>query len=706
MKQERKSILLHSAGQFDVTMTEDIISLKEVTVESERETNVTSVQMGSAVLDLRAMKTVPKVLGENDILKLAVTMPGVKTIGEGSGGISVRGGNMDQNLMMISDAPIYNPNHFLGFFSIFNADALKSSELYKSGFPVQYGGRLSSILDLQLKDGNKNKWGAQGGISPVTAQLMVEIPIIKEKTSAVVGGRTTYSDWILNTLSLKNLKNSQASFYDFFAKLNHQLNENNSLYLTYYASQDRFKLTSDTLFTYGNQALSLQWRHQFKSKMQSLVSLTNSKYDYNIQYTRTPESAFNLGFDLQETGFKWDLNIYREKHKIDFGIQSKLYDLHPGYLSPLGTGSTVISTDVQSQRGIENAVYAADNFDITPKFSIYAGLRYSWFTFLGPQTVSQYAPGLPRDPLSLTGTKSYANGDPVITYQGPELRVSARYSLPAESSVKVSYNRTRQYIHMLSNTVSVSPTNTWTLSDPNILPQIADQVSAGFYKNLFGGNVEASVEVYYKDMQNVLDYKIGSELILNQHIEQDVLQGKGKAYGIEFLLKKKSGKVNGWVGYSYSRTFLQMSSPFKDETINNGEWFPANYDRPHSFNVVFNYRITRRYSISSNFTYSTGRPITYPVGLYKLGVNYEINYSDRNAFRIPDYVRLDIGFNIEGNHKIKKLAHGFWTVSIYNVLGRHNPYSIYFTSKDGVISGNQLSIFGAPIPTITYNFKF
>ena len=706
MKMERKSILLHSSGPFDIAMTEDVISLKEVTVESERETNINSVQMGSAVIDLRAMKTVPKVLGENDILKLAITMPGVKTIGEGSGQISVRGGNMDQNLMTISDAPIFNPSHFLGFFSIFNADALKSSELYKSGFPVQYGGRLSSILDLQMKDGNKNKFGAQGGISPVTAQLMVEIPIIKEKTSAIVGGRSTYSDWILNTLSLKNLKNSEASFYDYFARISHQLNKSNSLYFTYYGSQDKFKLTSDTLFSYRNQALSLQWRHQFKSRMQSLVSLTNSKYDYNIQYNRSPASAFNLGFDLQETGFKWDLNIYRDRHKIDFGVQAKFYGLHPGYLSPLGGSSVVIPQNVQAQQGLENAVYAADNFDITSRFSVYVGLRYSWFTFLGPNNVSVYPPGVPKDPLTQTGTNSYANGQPVITYYGPEPRLSARYSLPHESSLKISYNRTRQYIHMLSNTVSVSPTNTWTLSDPNILPQIADQVSAGFYKNLSGNNIEVSTEIYYKEMQNVLDYKIGSELILNQHIEQDVLQGKGKAYGIELLLKKKTGKVNGWIGYSYSRTLLQMKSNSKDETINAGQWFPANYDRPHSFNVVFNYRITRRYSISSNFAYSTGRPITYPVGLYKLGVNYEINYSDRNAFRIPDYIRLDLGFNIEGNHKIKKLAHGFWTISIYNALGRRNPYSIYFSSHDGVVSGSQLSIFGAPIPTITYNFKF
>jgi hypothetical protein len=706
MKTERRSILLHSPGQLDIGMEEDIISLKEVTVESERETNVTSVQMGSAVLDLKSMKNVPKVLGENDILKLAITMPGVKNMGEGSSGISVRGGNMDQNLMTVSDAPIYNPNHFLGFFSIFNADALKSSELYKSGFPAQYGGRLSSILDLQMKDGNKNNWGAQGGISPVTAQLMVEIPIVKEKTSAIVGGRSTYSDWILNSLSIKNLKNSNASFYDYFAKVSHQFSEKDALYFTFYGSKDKFRLTSDTLFSYGNQALSLQWRHQFNAGLQSLVSLTNSQYNYNIEYNRSPESAFNLGFDLKESSFKWDLNLYRDRHKVDFGVQSKLYELHPGDLTPLGAGSTVISQSVQAQHGLENAAYIADNFDVTPRFSVYAGLRYSWFTFLGPNNVSYYTAGAPKDELTLAGTNSYSSGQAVVTYHGPEIRLSARYTLPKESSIKISYNRTRQYIHMLSNTVAVSPTNTWTLSDPNIRPQIADQVSAGYYKNIPGNNLEVSMEIYYKEMQNVLDYKIGSELILNQHIEQDVLQGKGRAYGFEFLLKKKTGKVNGWIGYSYSRTLLQMQSLYKDETINNGQWFPANYDRPHTFNVVFNYRITRRYSVSSNFTYNTGRPITYPVGIYKLGVNYEINYSDRNAFRIPDYIRLDVGFNIEGNHKIKKLAHGFWTVSIYNVLGRHNPYSIYFTSKDGVISGYQLSIFGAPIPTITYNFKF
>jgi CarboxypepD_reg-like domain/TonB-dependent Receptor Plug Domain len=706
MKREKRRIIFYSDGKLDVVMDEDVISLKEVIVESERDVNISSNQMGKSILDMKSIKNIPKILGENDILQVTLTLPGVKSVGEGASGLNVRGGNTDQNLIQMNEATVYNTSHFLGFFSVFNSDVIKTTELYKSGIPAQYGGRLSSILDIQLKDGNQNKFSGHGGIGPVTTRLALEIPLVKEKTSLILGGRTTYSDWILNQIPLSTLKNSRASFYDIVGRLTHKFNEMNSISLSYYYSNDQFKLGNDSLFSYSNNLVSLQWRTSFNRNLQALLSLTHSEYSYRIDYQKNLQNSFNLGFDIKESNFKWDFNWQHGVHKIDFGLHTKLYNLNPGYIHGKGIESLIKSDRVEDESGLESALYASDNVEITPKLSLNLGLRFSSFTALGQRTILSYDAALPRESSNVVDSIRYGKNEGIVNYSGPEYRVSTRYTLPWQSSIKLSYNRTRQYIHMLSNTVSVAPLTTWKLSDPNIKPQLGDQVSLGFYKDIRSKNIEMSAEAYYKWFDNVVDYKIGSELILNKHIEQDVLQGNGKAYGIEFFLRKKSGKLNGWVSYSYSRTFLRMNSEFDFEKVNDGNYYPTNYDKPHDVTVVINYKFTRRYSISSNFNYSTGRPITFPVGQYLLGGGYKISYSDRNKFRIPDYIRLDVGFNIEGDHRIKKPFSGFWSISIYNIIGLNNPYSIFFKSENGVINAYQLSVFAAPIPTITYNFKF
>jgi hypothetical protein len=424
-----------------------------------------------------------------------------------------------------------------------------------------------------------------------------------------------------------------------------------------------------------------------------------------MKYETIPEYSFDLGFGIKETHFKWNFSYSKNRHQFEYGVDGKLYQLNPGYLNK-PSESLITEKVVDPEKGLESALYISDDFELTPALSVSLGLRYSIFSALGPGTVYQYEPNAPKNEQTIMDTVAYSENRVIKNYNGPEYRVSARYKLGDNTSVKGSYNRTRQYIHMLSNTVSVSPTNTWKLSDADIAPQIGDQISAGFYQDLKNKTLEFSVELYYKWLRNVIDYKTGSSLLLNENIEQDILQGNGRAYGVELLLQKKTGKLSGWIGYTYSRTFLQFDGNSPEETINGGEYFPANYDKPHDLNIVTNYKITRRYSCSLNLVYSTGRPVTYPTGIYRFGNSYRINYSDRNEFRIPDYFRLDLGFNIEGNHKVKKLAHSFWTFSIYNVFGRNNPYSIYFTSEDNEIKGYELSIFGAPIPTITYNFKF
>jgi hypothetical protein len=706
MKSLSQRINLLNDGKLDFLMEESVTQLREVVVEADPDINISNVQMGISRIDVKSMKNIPKILGENDILKVVTTLPGVKTVGEGASGINVRGGHADQNLVILNEATIYNSSHFLGFFSVFNPDAIRSFELYKSGIPVQHGGRLSSTFDLQMRDGNRKNFSGQGGLGPITSHLTLEVPIIKDRTSLMVGGRTTYSNWVLRTIPESEIKNSSATFYDYFARITHSINDKNTLFFSLYNSNDKFNLSSDTVFSYSNKLSSFQWRHVFNPNLDAILSVTHSSYDYKINYETIPAASFIMGFSVKDSNAKLEFNQTRGRHKLTYGLQSKLYDLSPGFIDKGSDSSLVKTKQVDHEKGVESALFIADNVDITSDLSLYYGIRYSLFTVLGPKSVNVYASGISKSDDTVQDTLQYSENEVVKNYHGPEYRVSLRYRLNEEAAIKASYNRTRQYIHMLSNTVSVSPTDTWKLSDPNVLPQMADHVSLGFYQNAGKNVYEFSTEIYYKWLHNILDYKTGATLLVNQKIDQQILQGDGKAYGIEFLLRKKSGKLTGWLGYSYSRTLIRLNSPIRSERINSGEYFPASYDKPHDVNFITNYKITRRYSFSFNFVYSTGRPITYPITAYRFGNTYRINYSERNAYRVPDYIRVDLGFNIEGNHKIKKLAHSYWSISIYNLLGRKNPYSVYFKIEDEKIKAYKLSIFGVPIPTITYHFKF
>jgi hypothetical protein len=706
MKTISQTIDLIGDGKLDFQMEQSVSQLREVVVESDHDANVSAVQMGVSRIDISTMKEVPKIFGENDVLKVATTLPGVKTIGEGASGLNVRGGHADQNLVLLNEATIYNTSHFLGFFSIFNPDALRSFELYKSGMPVQHGGRLSSVFELLMRDGNKKKFSGQGGLGPITSHLTLEVPVIKDKTSIMAGGRSTYSNWVLRLINDSQLKDTRAAFNDYFVRITHSPNDKNSLYLSMYRSNDEFNLSTDTLFSYSNTLASLQWRHVFSTKTDAIFTLTRSGYKYDMDHSADPKAAFQLGFGIQESNFKAEVNHARGPHKFTYGLQTKLYQLDPGFILRTNDSSRVEPRTLASESGVESALFISQEFDISPSLSIYYGIRYSHYAALGPRNVYEYTPGEPKTEDRIVDSVYYGGGQLAKTYHGPEYRMSVRFKINQETSLKASYNRTRQYIHMLSNTVSVSPTDTWKLSDSHIAPQVADQISFGAYRD-FGKDIyEVSTELYYKWIDNMLDYKTGASLLVNDRIEQQVLQGNGKSYGVEFLLRKKAGKLTGWIGYSYSRALIQLNSPVSSEVINRGRYFPANFDKPHDMSVVTNYRITRRYSFSLNFSYSTGRPITYPVAAYRFGNAYRVQYSDRNAYRVPDYMRMDVGFNIEGNHKVRKLAHSFWSVSIYNVLGRDNPYSVFFRIMDEEIKAYQLSIFAVPIPTITYHFKF
>ncbi|MFC6222245.1 TonB-dependent receptor domain-containing protein [Hymenobacter artigasi] len=707
IKNTLRKVVLRGNGKLEIEVEEDIVTLKEVVIEAEKDKNVSGMQMGLEKIDIKTMKQVPTAFGETDLLRVVLTLPGVKSVGEGSTGLNVRGGATDQNLILFNDATLYNPSHLFGFFSAFNPDILQSVELYKSAIPAKYGGRLSSVLDITTREGNKKKFAGSGGIGPLTSRLTLEGPLVKDKSAFIVSGRASYSDWILKQLNDKNFANSSAAFYDLTAYVSHEFNDKNSLYATAYMSSDRFRLASDTTYRYLNQTASLKWRHTFTNKFYGVLTGAYSHYDYNISSTGNKVNAYELKYSIDQPALRADFSFFpNSRHTVDFGVSSQLYRIAPGSFTPVGDKSLVKPNVLPREQGLESALYASDRFDITTRFSLSVGLRYSLYQALGPRDVYQYAPGETRTESTLIDTLHYASGKIVATYHGPEYRLSARYTLNDRSSVKASYTRTRQYIHQLTNTASVSPTDIWKLSDGNVRPQIGDQVSVGYYRNFKSNTIEASVETYYKSLRDFVDYKSGATLVLNPHIETDIINAQGKAYGVEVFVKKLTGKVNGWVSYTYSRSLVRANAGTPADIINGGAYYPSNFDKPHDFTMVGNYRFSRRISTSLNFTYSTGRPITLPLAEYYAGNSLRVYYSDRNAYRVPDYYRVDLALNIEGSHKVKKLAHSSWTVGVYNLTGRRNPYSIYFKAVNGQIKGYQLSIFGQPIPTVTYNFKF
>ncbi len=706
IRDTRRQVMVYSEGRMNIELQPLVIPLKNVIVSAERTSLIRGMQMGVQKIDIKSIKQVPVAFGEVDILRVVMTMPGVKTVGEASTGLNVRGGSSDQNLILFNDATIFNPSHFFGLFSAFNPEVVKDVQLYKSGIPAKYGGRLSSVLEVNSREGNKKEITGSAGIGLLTSRINIEGPLAKDKSSFIFGARTTYANWLL-TLLPGEYKNSRAAFNDINFNITHEINKKNSIYFTGYMSNDRFNLNNDTSYHYGNRNVSLKWKHVFNNKWYAIAATGYDGYNYDISSNRNPTTAYQLAFDINQYYLKTHVNYFASsKHTFEFGMNHLFYKLHPGKYTPLDSRSLIKADVMPAEQALETAFYLSDKYTVSPELSLEGAIRYSIFNNFGAQTVNNYQAGIPKTESNVTGTTTYGSGQITKTYQGPEIRATARYVINETLSLKAGYNSQRQYIHVLSNTAAIAPTDIWKLSDPNIKPQYGDQISLGIYRNFKSNTIEASVELYYKHMKDYLDYKSGASLVLNHHIETDVLATKGKAYGIELLIKKLTGKFNGWISYTYSRTLLQMNDSTQGTLINNGQYYPANYDKPHDFTFVGNVRISHRFSFSLNTTYSTGRPITLPIGRFFYAGAERTLYSDRNQYRIPDYFRSDISMNIEGNHKVHQLFHNSFTFGVYNLLGRKNPYSVYYTTENGVINGYKLSIFGTAIPYINYNIRF
>lgn len=706
MRERVIDLNLYDSGELNIDMTSVLIPLKEAVITAEKDITLQRTGSGVEKINIASFRLMPSAMGESDITKSLLLLPGVHTVGEGSAGFNVRGGSADQNLVLLYGAPLYNTSHFFGFFSAVNPDIIRDVTLYKGSIPARYGGRLASVLDLSPRDGDRNEFSGSAGISPVTAHFTVEGPILKDTLFYIITGRRTYSNWVLKLLEDPALRNSRAMFYDLNGRLAWDIGKKNKIDMSGYFSNDAFRLNSDTTYNYINSIASLRWRHYFNSRFFSSLTLTNSSYKYDISSLRVPEESFSLQHRINTTGLKAEFNLFRGRNEINFGADLLRHGVIPGDYLPADAASLVIPNSIQRQKAMETAVWLEDNFTVTGFLSVSGGIRLGSFHAFGPQTVVTYSPGFPRNIETVTDTLLFQGNKTYRSYAKPEFRLSANFRTGTGSSFKLSYNHTNQYLHLLTNTTAISPTDTWKLSDYHLKPQSADQFAAGFYKMISKNRVEASAEIYYKKINNMIDFKGGTDLVMNEYLERDLVNVMGKAYGVELLIRKPEGRARWSVGYTWSKILLRNNSGFDEELINSGNWFPASFDRPHDLILTMNYIYSRRVSLSANYNYSSGRPVTYPVSTYSIGDIVLMNYSERNKYRLPYYSRLDLSIRISGDLRLKKLANPYWVFSIYNITGRKNVYSVFFKNEGGIVKGYYLSVFGRPIPSLSLNFDF
>lgn len=669
--------------------------LQEVVVTGNRNNNnVTKPLMGVQKLSVSEIKDIPVLFGEKDILKTIQLLPGVQSAGDGSSGFYVRGGSVDQNLILLDEATVYNPSHLLGFFSTFNSDAIKDVTLYKGAIPAEFGGRLASVLDVRMNDGNDKDYHASGGIGLISSRLEVEGPVQKDNGSFIVSARRTYGDLFLKLSRDTNTNRSSLYFYDINVKVNYTLGEKDRLYLSGYFGKDRLGLGNTFGLDYGNSTGTLRWNHIFNSRLFSNTSLIYSKYNYDITVNSGNNNVAFTSY-IKDLHFKEDLQYYANAdNKISFGVDVIHHTTSPGVITST-VKSSYNNVSLQSKYALESAVYFSHDIAIGNSVNINYGLRAGLFTVLGPGSFHTY-----DSTGNAIDTVTYRPGQTVKNYFNLEPRFSMSYRLTDMSSLKLSYTRTTQNLHLLSNSTSSNPTDVWIPSSNNVKPEIADQVSLGYYHNFADNKYEFSTEVYYREMRNQIDYKNGAQLIANQNVESQLIYGKGRSYGMEVYLKKKFGQFSGWVSYTLSRTERQFAG------INNNAWYPANQDRTHNISVVGIYTLNKKWTLSADFVYYTGNAVTWPTGKYDINGQPTWLYSNRNANRMPSYNRLDVGATLQGK-KTKKFDSN-WNFSIYNLYGRENPYSISFQQDPGNPAKTQAvqwALFRW-VPSITYNFKF
>ncbi|QLC65669.1 TonB-dependent receptor [Flavobacterium sp. LPB0248] len=710
----QKHISLNQDKKSNFSIKEGGEELQEVVItENKGKINVKSPEMSVNKLSISTIKKMPVVLGEVDVIKSILLLPGVTNAGEGASGFNVRGGGADQNLILLDEATIFNSSHVFGFFSVFNPDAIKDLKLYKGGIPARYGGRASSVLEIYQKDGSSKDFHMNGGIGIISSRLLAEGPIVKDKGSFLIGGRASYAHLFLK-LSEDN-KNNSAYFYDLNTKLSYKLNDNNSLYLSGYFGRDVFSLNKSFTNTYGNSTLNLRWNHLYSNKLFSNLSLIYSDYYYGLDLDFV---GFNWDSGIKNYNIKYDFKHYlSDKLKLNYGVNGIYYDFNPGTIKPTAEDSGINPDQLDKKYAFEPSIYLDAESQLSKKITIAYGLRYSLFYRLGASTINYYdnnqavvfnndmqiyEKGTP------TSTKYFSQNKVIQSYDNFEPRFSLSYQLNEDQSIKASYNRMAQYLQLISNTSSPTPLDVWMPSDNYIKPQLADQVALGYFRNIYNDAYSLEVETYYKKIQNRLDYIDGADLIANNAIEQVILNGHMRSYGLELMIKKNKGKFNGWISYTLSKSEQQTPGRTAEEIgINNGQWYASAYDKTHNLAITSAYNLNEKWSFGANFALQSGQPVTYPNGQYEyLGITVP-SYGLRNENRLPAYHHLDISATLTPRTNKDRNWKGEWVFSIYNLYNRMNAASINFrqNTDTGLNEAVQLSIFGI-VPAVSYNFKF
>ncbi|MDB5274832.1 MAG: TonB-dependent receptor [Chitinophagaceae bacterium] len=678
--------------KLDFTLAEAAEEVEVVVTGVRADDNITKTEMGVEKLDMQQAKKIPVFFGEKDIMKTLQLLPGVKYVGDGNSGFYVRGGSADQNLILLDEATVYNASHLLGFFSVFNSDAIKDVTLYKGTQPANYGGRLSSVLDIKMKDGNAKKLTISGGVGLIASRVLVEAPIKKDRGSFMISARRTYADMFLKLSKDTSLNKAKLYFYDINVKANYKLNENNKLFLSGYFGKDVLGFGNTFGINWGNATGTVRLNHLFSDKLFSNTSLIFSNYNYKVN-VNSGGNNINIISRIRDYSLKQDFQYYiSTKHELKFGLNSIYHKIVPGAIT---STTTTKDLNLPNKNAWENAVYVSHHVKATAKFSFEYGLRLSSFSLIGPGTFYTF-----DQAGNTTDSANYTSNHFVKTYLNLQPRAVANYIINTKSSVKASYSRNTQYMHLLSNSTSGNPTDLWIPSSNNVKPELCDQVSLGYFRNFKDNTFEFSAETYYKAFQNQVDYRNGAQLNFNSTVESQLLYGIGRAYGIEFLIKKKQGRFNGWIGYTLSRTEKKING------INNDSWYPAKQDQTHNISIVAIYDLTKKWTISSNFVYNTGNAVSFPSGKYNVDGKVVFYYTERNGYRMPAYMRLDIGATYQAK-KTEKFESS-WNFSVYNALGRENAYSITFRQDPNDASKTQAvkTALFRWVPSITYNFKF
>ncbi|TRX62202.1 TonB-dependent receptor [Fulvivirga sp. M361] len=693
---------LYDDVNLEIELFEKTVELEEVVITSKSpEVNLISLRPGSFEFDLNTLKSIPTFLGELDISRAVITLPGVSTVGEGASGFNVRGGSIDQNLILMDGAPLYNSSHLLGFFSIFNPDLIKDFTLYKGLIPADKGGRISSVLEVNQKVPNKEKLGFNAGIGPVSSRVFLDMPIKNKKAGLILAARAAYPTYVLSSFpDESSIKNSSANYFDANLKYDHEFKDGSIITLNGYYSFDEFNITQDTLLSYSNLLGSISYEKPVNEDLKLNFITSYTKYDADIDdATFNQESEFSNGID--QIAFKGTFNYLLNKHNYKAGIEINHYNFRTGKIEPRSQNSETIFQELPDQKAIDLSIFINDEFNISERFGVQLGLRLSSFFNIGEDKFYEFAANETRSRESITDSTLLQSGEVKLLNTNPEPRLAISYRLNSSSSIKASYSRTAQYIHLMSNTVASLPTDLWRPSSPNLESGVSDQISLGYFKNSKSNDYETSFEAFYKEIENTVDFKNGARILLNEELPFQTLQGEATAYGLEALIRKTRGKFTGRIGYTWSRARSRFRSNVADDQLNNGERLPANFDKPHNLNIVGNWKLGRLWRFSTSFTYSSGRPVTLPQST--LIVNGVRVFSDisRNNFRVPDFHRLDMSITLEGSHKKNRRFDTSWTFSVYNLYGRKNVFSVFVDNNDG--QAKQLSVLGAPFPSLTFN---